>query len=179
MHIVIGILSALAGVIWAIIALRRSGISFSDLNPFLWYRRSQWKKLYSDKPIYKLENPLDVACLLLLGVAKCEGEISAQQKQAILEIFRQEFNLSADQSSDQLLASSHLIRDEVYLSDNLPRILFKSKDRFTPEQVVSLLQKMQQVACLEGVQNDEQRKLIESTRQLLEKPIHTKTGTWS
>ena len=44
MHIVLGVLSAVAGLIWAIVALQRSGFDPASLNPFLWYRRSQWRK---------------------------------------------------------------------------------------------------------------------------------------
>jgi len=38
MHIVLGALSAIAGVIWALVALQRSGFNPASLNPFLWYQ---------------------------------------------------------------------------------------------------------------------------------------------
>ena len=179
MHIVIGVLSAVAGLIWAIVALQRSGVNFGDLNPFLWFRRSKWKKLYNEKPIYNLGEPLDVACVLILGVAKCEGEISSGQKQAILQIYQTEFKLSPDAAADQLLASSHLIRDEIYLVDNLSKILHKSLNKFKEAQVDSMLAMMEKVAMLEGRINEEQQKLIDATRNILIRPVKTRTGTWA
>ena len=54
-HIVIGVLSAVAGLIWAMVALQRSGLDLNALNPFLWHRRSQWKKKYGENP-YSMQN---------------------------------------------------------------------------------------------------------------------------
>lgn len=177
MHVVIGLLTAVAGLIWAFVALQRAGVSLSSLDPFAWYRRMQWRKKYADKPIYCLDEPVDVAAVLLLGIAKCEGEISAQQKQELLKIFATEFHMTADEAADLMLASAHLIRNEIYLLDNLPRILERSKERFTPPQVTSLLSLMQRVANLEGAVNEEQRKLIEATERYFSARAQAK-GAW-
>ena len=162
MHIVIGIITALAGLIWAFVALQRAGIDLNALNPFLWHRRAQWKKKYGDKPIYTLGSPMEVAALLLLGIAKCEGEISAQQKKTIIDIFENEFHLSQDEAADLMLASAHLLRNEIYLVDHLDKILAKSAADFSPSQSASLLQLMQQVAVIESPVNQEQRKLMQA-----------------
>lgn len=165
MHIVIGVVTAIAGLIWALVALQRAGFNLASLDPFAWYRRMQWKKKYADKPLYCLDDPVDVAAVLLLGTAKCEGAISAEQKKALLDIFETEFKLTSDEAADLLLASSHLIRNEIYLVDNLHRIFERTKDRFTPAQIASLIALMQRVAKLEGPANEEQRKLIEATER--------------
>lgn len=72
MHIVLGVLSAAAGLIWALVALQRSGFDPASLNPFLWLRRSRWRKSYSTRAIFNLDNPMDVAAVLILGTAKCK-----------------------------------------------------------------------------------------------------------
>jgi len=177
-HIVIGVLSAVAGLIWAMVALQRSGLDLTALNPFLWYRRNQWKKKYADKPIYALDAPMDVAAVLLLGTAKCEGEISTEQKKAIVVIFQNEFHLGRDEASDLLLASAHLIRDEIYLVDNLGKILEKSRPRFTEDQVASVLSLMRRVANLDSAMNQEQRKLVQATEDYLG-TASKHQGTWS
>jgi hypothetical protein len=165
MHVVIGLIGALAGLAWALVALRQAGISLDALNPFLWHRRARWRSRSTERPIYALAQPLEVAALLLLGVAKCEGEISAQQKQQILRIYRNDFHLGADEASDLLLASAFLLRDEIYLVDHPHRILGPAGPRFTPQQVVSLLSLMRTVASLEDPPNQEQERLIQSTRE--------------
>ena len=168
MHIIIGAITALAGLIWALVALQRAGVKLGAMDPFAWYRRMQWQKKYADKPLYCLSDPMDAAAVLLLATAKCEGEVSAEQKQTLLKIFENEFSLSGDVAADLLVASAHLIRNEVYLLDNLERVLERSKDRFTPAQVASLVTLMQRVANLEGPANEEQRKLIDATQAYFE-----------
>jgi uncharacterized tellurite resistance protein B-like protein len=165
MHIVIAALTAIAGLLWALNSLQRSGFHFSSLNPFLAYRRWQWSRTYGARPIYKLERPIDVAAVLLLGVAKADGAITSDQKRELLAMFQSEFSISRDEASDLLLASSHLIRDEIYLVDHLDKILARSADRFEPDAVASLVAMMRRVAALDGSINGEQQKLIEATER--------------
>jgi len=179
MHIVIGLVTAVAGLIWALVALQRAGFNIDSLDPFAWYRRTQWKKKYGTQPLYTLGNPIDVAAVLLLGVAKCEGEISAEQKKDILHIFEQSFHLSPSDASDLLLASAHLIRNEVYISDRLPKILEPSKPSFTPALVASLLQLMRRVSTIEGTVNTEQEKLITATEKFFSAALGCKPDSWS
>lgn len=177
MHIVLGVISAAAGLIWALVALQRSGFNPTSINPFLWFQRSQWRRKYTEKPIYNLRDPMDVAAVLILGVAKCEGEISAEQKREIQELFEAEFRLDRNEAADLLLASSHLIRDEIYLLDNLGKILEKSSSGFTAEQVGSLLAMMRRIGTLESALNDEQRKLVSATEHYFDR-LRPPEGTW-
>lgn len=177
MHIVLGVVSAVAGLIWALVALQRSGFNPDALNPFLWYRRTQWRKKYGTRPIYNLEKPMDVAAVLILGTAKCEGEISSGQKQAIQAIFQDEFRLDHNEACDLLLASAHMIRDEIYLVDNLDKILSKSGSRFTIDQARSLIAIMLKVGTLESAINEEQRKLIAATENFFAR-LDAKPGKW-
>jgi uncharacterized tellurite resistance protein B-like protein len=165
MHIVIAAITAIAGLFWALHALQRSGFHFSSLNPFLAYRRWQWSRTYGARPIYKLERPMDVAAVLLLGVAKADGAITSDQKRELLAMFQSEFTISRDEASDLLLASSHLIRDEIYLVDHLDKVLARSAARFEPDAVASLLAMMRKIAALDGSINGEQQKLIEATER--------------
>ena len=165
MHIVIAAITAVAGLFWALNALQRSGFHFSDLNPFLAWRRFQWSRKHGGKPIYKLDKPMDVAAVLLLGVAKADGEITSDQKKELLGMFQSEFGISRDEAADLLLASSHLIRDEIYLVDNLDKVLARSAQSFELDTVASLLAMMRRIAMLDGSVNAEQQKLIEATEK--------------
>jgi len=178
MHIVIGVITAIAGLIWAFVALQRAGVDLNSLNPFLWYRRTQWKKKYADKPIYSLRKPMDVAALLLLGIAKCEGEISSEQKREVLKVFENEFHLAHEEASDLMVASSYLMRDEVYLVDHLDKILERSGPGFTADQLESLVLLMQRVARIESPINEEQSKLIQATQDYFER-LKATPGKWS
>ena len=177
MHILIGLITAIAGLFWALNALKRSGFDPSSLNPFLWSRRRKWKKQYVQKPIYNLDRPLDAAAVLLLGTLKCEGEISTEQKKTLISIFEDHFHLDNSEASDLLLASSHLIRDELYLADNLDKVLTRSREQFTDVQIGSLLLLMEQISMLENQSNEEQKKLIVSTRNYFTKTSKS-SGRW-
>ena len=176
MHILIGLITAVGGLIWALVALQRAGFSFSSLDPFAWYRRRQWSKKHNAKPLHNLEKPLDVAAVLLLGIAKCEGEISTEQKKALLAIFENTFQQTPDQAADLLLASARMIRNEVYLVDQLPRVLEKSTPNFTNAHVSSLLKLMQQISTLEGDPNQEQIKLIDATEHYFKTVLKPKNA---
>lgn len=176
MHVVIGLLTAIAGLIWALVALQRAGFTLG--SPFALFRRYQWSRKYNRKPLHSLGEPMDVAAVLLLGVAKCEGEISAEQKRQLLHLFEQEFRISTDEASDLLLASAHLIRNEVYLVDQIDKILEPSLSRFNDEQIKTLETMMQQIASIEGPANREQLKLIEGVRQQFSVSKHS-AGKWS
>lgn len=177
MHIVIAAITALAGLLWALNSLQRSGFSFSSLNPFLAWRRWQWRKIHGGRPIYKLERPMEVAAVLLLGVAKADGDITSDQKRELQAMFQSEFDISRDEAADLLLASSYLIRDEIYIVDHLDKILERSARRFEPAAVGSLLGMMRRIAALDGSVNAEQQKLIEATERYLA-GLHQAPGKW-
>jgi uncharacterized tellurite resistance protein B-like protein len=163
MHVLIAAITAIAGLFWALNSLQRSGFNLNSLNPFLAYRRWQWTRQHGTKPIYRLERPMDVAAVLLLGIAKADGAITSDQKKELLALYQAEFDISRDEASDLLLASSHLIRDEIYLVDHLDKILAPSAERFEADAIASLLRMMRQVALLDGSINTEQQKLIDAT----------------
>jgi hypothetical protein len=177
MHVVIGILTALAGLMWAFLAFQRAGRAFSPVGPFTWYRRVQWQRRFNQKPLYSLKDPVDVAAVLLLGTAKCEGEVSAEQKRELLSIFGQEFQLSPKDASDLLVASAYLLRDEVYILDNLPKILEPAAEAFTPERISSLLALMRRIGTLDSPFNAEQEQLIAATEQYFAQRAPRK-GNW-
>jgi uncharacterized tellurite resistance protein B-like protein len=179
MHIVIAVITAIAGLLWALNSLQRSGFHFSSLNPFLAYRRWQWSRSFGLRPIYKLERPMDVAAVLLLGVAKADGAITSDQKRELLALFQSEFAISRDEASDLLLASSHLIRDEIYIVDHLDKILARSAERFEPDAVASLLGMMRKVAALDGSVNGEQQKLIDATERYFAGRTRQPAGKWA
>lgn len=179
MHIIIAAITALAGLLWALSSLQRSGFNLNALNPFLAYRRWKWSRTYGAKPIYRLERPMDVAAVLLLGIAKADGEITSDQKRELQNIFQSEFEISRDEAADLLLASSHLIRDEIYIVDHLDKILAPSAAKFELEAVRSLLTMMRRVAALDGSINGEQQKLIDATERYFEGRQKVANGKWA
>ena len=77
MHIVIGFLAALVTIFYL---LDRLGIDLGGFNPFHWRRRRAGSKKYQSDPIFSIEDPMHVAAILILGAAKLDGDLSAEQK---------------------------------------------------------------------------------------------------
>lgn len=176
MHIIIGLLTAIAGLFWAITALQHSG-AIDSLNPFLWYRRAQWRKKLATKPLYALDKPLDVAALLIVGVAKCTGEINKEQKQDILHIFANEFHMSDGEAMGLFRASMFLMKDEISIAADIDKILERSKFKFTQAQVHSMLAMMRRVSSLDGAATEEQQTMIQNTDNYFS-TLHKKHQGW-
>ena len=160
MHIIIGVLTALAGLVWALHSLQNSGVDLNSFNPFTWARRRKWEKTYGMKPLYNIQSSMDAAAVLIVAVLKQEGEISKEQKQFVLKLFEDEFDITASEASELLVSSSFMIKDELDIEQSVSKILEPSKKNFTGIQVASLLDMLGKVSLIEGNPNDAQRKLI-------------------
>jgi tellurite resistance protein len=177
MHIIIGIITALAGLFWALNSLQQSGFRLSSLNPFHWHRKNQWKKKYAQNPLYMLDNPMDAAAAVLLGIAKLEGEISREHKSEMLEIYSKEFNLDSDKAKDLFASTSYLLQSENNFLKNVDKVLSSSKEKFSSEQADSTLGLLIRIAKIESDISAEQYELIDSVTKIL-KPLATQQGKW-
>ena len=77
----------------------------NSINPFYWWRRRQWSKLYNADPAFCLEEPMESAAGILYVMAKCSGDFTSDQKKFVLDIFQADFHL-AERDAVELLASS-------------------------------------------------------------------------
>lgn len=178
MHIIIGIITAVAGLIWALNSLQRSGVDLNAFNPFTWARRRKWRRLYGTKPIFTLQRPMEAAALLIVGVLKQEGEISREQKAAVIELFTSQFHLEESQAREVFASSVYLLKDEINLDQSVSGILAPCKAAFTAEQAASLVSMLQQVAALEGSPTEGQQRIIQAVRADLDRGPSPE-GVWS
>ena len=158
----IALLGAIAGLIWAINSLEKAGLS---LNPFTWWRRFQWRKKHGTKPLYNLRDPAEVAAVLLLGIAKCKGDVTATQKARLRDLYVGVLKMPAAEADDMLVAAAYMLRDEIYLVDNVERLLLNTRRGLSAEQKASVLNLMEEMATVDGPVNAEQRKLIDRTME--------------
>lgn len=178
MHIILGVLGLIVTILVLLNRLAEAGIDLGGLNPFLWRRRRAWRQKFEANPIFSLEDPQEVAGLLVVGVAKIDGEVSAEEKRALLSEFENTFALKPRQASEMLGSSVYILGDADVLRTQLDGVLNNTKDRFTPEQAASLLSMMERIATVDGTPTDEQRQLIEGVRARLSPP-KTPEGTWN
>lgn len=167
MHIILGIIGAIATLAWAIRSLQQAGFTIDSINPFAWYRRHQWRQKYGKNPLYTLENTMDVAAALVAGTARLDGDISREQKQYILSLFETEFEMDNEQAQALLSSSLFLLNNEHALAKNVGNVLSRTKTEFTEHQTHSLLDWMQAVAQLDSPANNAQSQLIQKTSSIL------------
>jgi uncharacterized tellurite resistance protein B-like protein len=178
MHILIGVLGSIITVLVLLNRLAELGIDLGGLNPFLWYRRSKWKNQYRGNPIYNIESPMEMAALLMVAVAKSDGDMSSEEKRAILKLFGDEFHLSKKEASALMIASVYLLQDGSELRENLKRAIQNSIDKFSREQAGSTLTLIDQVANLDGTGNSMKEELVAKIKESLQ-PVSQPKQKWN
>src|ERR1700741_2740486 len=167
MPVLLGVLAARVPILVLLKQLADHGIGLGGLRPFLGRRRRNWQQQFKSNPIFLLEEPKDVAALLVAGVAKVDGDMSAEEKRAILGEFQSTLGLSPRAATELMGSSVHILGDPNVLLAQLDAVLEKSRDRFTSEQVVSTLAMMERIAGAVGQPSDRQRELIDGARARL------------
>lgn len=146
MHIILGLLGTLVTILILANRLSESGIDIGWLNPFAWKRRRDWAKKYHANPVYSLTTPMEVTALIMVALAKSEGEMSAEQKTEIKNKFQQVFHLDADQATALLTSSAFLLKNDVQAIKNMDKLLEPSLNHFSEEQASSAMNLMSHIA---------------------------------
>jgi hypothetical protein len=177
MHILLGLLGTIVTILFLLSRLADAGISLGGLNPFLWRRRRAWRQKFDANPLFSLEDPLEIAAVLALAVAKADGDMSAAERQTLLVEFETTFALSTRAATELMAASAHLLGDGQALRERLDAVLARAKDQFSAAQVDSTLSLLDRAAALSGPPSTSQRHLVEQVTKLLAPP--PKNGAWA
>ncbi len=148
MHIILGALGSIVTILWLLHRLAEMGIDLGGLNPWLWRRRRGWRKAYEANPIYGLNSPMEATALLMVAVAKADGDMSSEEKREILALFSGEFQFSDKQASELLTASSHMLGRGDEVRENLPAILAPSLDQFSAAQAEAAVALLHRIAAV-------------------------------
>ena len=178
MHIILGALGVIVTILILLNRLSESGIDIGWLNPFAWKRRREWAKKYHANPIYSLSNPMEVTALLMVALAKSEGEMSAAQKQEIKNKFREVFHLDEDRSAGLLSSSSFLLKEDLQAVKDMRKLLAPSMHHFSESQAASALELMMHIANFEGPANSFQNEIIKHFRQSFNEKLAT-SSEWA
>ncbi|MCV6615118.1 MAG: hypothetical protein OIF35_09090, partial [Cellvibrionaceae bacterium] len=150
MHIIIGLITAIAGLIWALNSLQNAGVDLNAFNPFTWARRRKWEKRLGVKPLHALTESMDVAALLAVSVAKDEGEITRDTKLELLALFEKEFGIKRSRAIELFSASTYLLQDVINMPAEIRHVLKPSKESFTEAHIEKLISMMKFAASTEG-----------------------------
>ena len=175
MHVILGILGSIVTILYM---LDRLGIDLGGLNPFYWYRRRAFAKKYGADPIYSVEDPIHVASLLVIGAAKLDGDLTAEQKEAAQDLFESEFSMSAKEAAQLFGSAAHLLAAPQLLDEQLTKFADRNSDSFSAEQAESLLEMMTKVAAASGGLSASQQDFISRVRAAYLREEATE-GTWA
>lgn len=167
MHIIIGLLTAVAGLIWALYRLQNSGVDLNAFNPFYWLRRKKWEAKVGTKPLHRLDNPMEAAAVLMVAMAELDGVVTRDIKTEILTLFTNEFEISEKEAVELYATSSYLLKDASYIPAEVRLILAPSKQKYQPTQKELLLKMLTQISTMEGEANQTQMELLEAVKREL------------
>ena len=167
MHIIIGLITAIAGLIWALYRLQQSGVDLNSFNPFHWLRRKKWEAQVGTKPLHRLDNSMEAAAVLIVAMAELDGTVTRETKSSVLQLFIREFELSEKDAAEMYATASYLLKEAAYLPVEVKNILAPSKQQFQPNQTELLLGMLAQVSTTEGEANQTQTELLEAVRREL------------
>ncbi len=174
MHILLGMLGGLVSLLYV---LDRLGIDVGWFNPWSWRRRRAWAKKYDGDPIYSVDDPVQAAAILVAGVAKLDGDLSGEDKQAIRLLFEETFALSEKEASQLLTSAAHLLGAPQVIETQLKGLAGRIHASYSAEQSVSVLDMMERAAAFGGGPTPAQQDFLTQMRGLFGKP--QPSGTWA
>jgi hypothetical protein len=160
MHIVLGALGAIVTILILVNRLSDNGIDIGWLNPFTWKRRREWAKKYHSNPIYSIQSPMDVTGLLMVALAKSEGDMSSDQKNEIKSKFKEVFHLNDEQASALITSSVFMLKEEIAAVKNMAKLLAPNLEKFTEEQAKSAFELLNHISTFDGSANQFQKEVI-------------------
>lgn len=164
MHIIIGAITAIAGLIWAMHSLQNAGVDLNAFNPFTWARRRRWSRQLNVKPMHSLTDSMEAAALLVVSIARAEGEVTRDTKMEILDLFTKEFGLKRNKSIEIYSSSSYMLQDILNMDSEVKHVLAPSKSTFQEKHIEKLLNMLTKVSTLEGKATEQQNLIIKAVK---------------
>ncbi len=177
MHIILGALGLIVTILILINRLSNAGIDIGWLDPFKWNRRRKWRQEYHSNPVFNIEDPMKSTACLMYTMSKCSGDISREEKEVMLSIYKDVFKLADREATDLLSTCSYFIKDEDLVKNNLSKFLKPSINYFAEEQKESAYSLIEKVACCEGGPNEKQSELLNQIKEAF-KPKKEQFRKW-
>ena len=178
MGVILGILGFIVTFTMAMEALKRLGLDVGWLNPLTFFRRRAWKNKVKMPPLYALDHPIDVVSVLALATVQTSGAITAEQKNGVLALLQEHLSLSEADASSLWVASGHWLRQAPLEPKEVPSIMARSADKFSPYHEQTLLKIMHAAAMIDPPINAQQQQLIDAVSAYFTKK-NAAPQTWS
>ena len=177
MHIILGALGLLVTILFLLSRLADAGIDLGGLNPFLWKRRRAWRRKVEGNPIFTMQDPLEIAAILIVATGKIDGDMSSEERKSVFREFEHTLGLKHRAATDLVGSSAYLLGDMRLFREQLDAFLANAKERMSPAQAKSVISMMESVAGATGTPSEQQMSLITTARERLD-PAPQPKGTW-
>lgn len=178
MHFILGLLGGLVTIAILLKRLDDAGISLGGLNPFQWKRRRDWRNQHTANPIFNVESPMAASALLLTAAAKIDGDISRDQKNFLLSVFKNDFHQSEKDAAGLLTSSTYLLGDGQAIQNSLEQVLKPSLSNFNQMQAESTTRLLQRLCELDATPSELRNAFSSEVQQQLNEPFK-KPQDWS
>jgi len=165
MHIIIAVITAIAGLIWALNSLQRAGFDLNSLNPFYWARRKRWEEKQIN-PLYAVETAREMAALLMFAVLRQSGDPTEEQKSFLLKLYQDALKFNEKESADMYQVSSHLLSTDPNYMHKVGEIIAPSAAVITDSQINSIPSLINKVATHANTPNDVQLKFMSDVEEI-------------
>lgn len=164
MHIVIGLLTTLATLLFA---LERLGVDLGWFNPWAWKRRRAWLKQSTGNPAYSLDKPIDAIALLATAAAKIDGDISIEEKNTLKTIFQTTFNKSEQEAAELLVSSVYLLGSGEDVFQSPEKVLKRSLESFSEPQKQSSVELLSEIINVGSSPSRLQNEFVKKINKIL------------
>jgi hypothetical protein len=121
---------------------------------------------------------MEITALIMVALAKSEGEISAEQKREIQSKYQEVFHLSEGAAPELFSSITFLLKEDISAIKNTNKLLGPSGDKFTPEQASSSISLFKYISSLEGPENNYQKEVIRSFEEYFSTKLKT-SNEWA
>lgn len=169
MHIVLGLIGLLAAAGFWIYRIRDAARGAQELGELAGEaanlpRKMRFQHKARKKALEVIDDPREAAAVLMLGVARGQGEITVEQKRAISAQIQQNFELDAE-SADELLARAGWISSDIKDPQTLVRKMIDFiRIRLGEAELRQLDQMLREIANIDGEPHPAQLEFIAACR---------------
>jgi len=169
MHIILGLISLLGiiGLVVHRINMASEGARhLADLagEAANLPRKMRFKSKAGKKGLAIVDDPREAATILMLGVARCAGEVSVEQKTAIRSEIMQNFQFNEEEAEELLAHASWVSSDLPDAESAINRMMDLIAQTMNQEDMGTLLNMLKAIASAEGEPRPVQKVYISNCR---------------
>ena len=155
MHILASILGAIGVLIVILWRLQQAASIARDVADAAGgtgraVRRWRWWRKVNVNPIDLIDDPREAASVLMVAVARADGDMSDTERKAITDQIEQQFGATPEQSIALFTRANWMVREGVDTREIMRRVMPVLQQSTTAEQRCSLIEMLNAIATADG-----------------------------